>query len=254
VKIYQCWLHAREAVVIPQAPASTAQGRGPGEWDEKVGDKHLALMDPGRVSGNKYRNDALGFSYEFPAGWHVLDQVAQEKLMNAASRDFYPRRASSRSGDPSPDEREARALCIRVLLWTTKHPQTVTDVHPLASVNPLAIVLAIVPDCYPGLTVPVKGSEGKYVREDIEGLDMVFTGSSLMGDDDQKIRNFTQHDRSFVQVSTIRTTYIQADAAEKTIRSEFILTQVKGYWLAWLLLSDNPSELQQLQKLQVQFD
>lgn len=204
--------------------------------------QRLSQMDPGKISENTYRNDALGFSYDFPSVWNVVDQAAQEKLMDAASKDFY------RPGDPPPDEHEARALCIRVLLWTTKYPE------PVADVNPLAVVLAILPDCYPGLTVPVKDFEGQYVREAIEALSAVFTGSSLLGDDDQKIRNFVRHDRDFVQVSTVRTTDIMTDKPKKPIHSAVILTQVKGYWLAWLLVSDNPFELQQLQKLHVRFD
>jgi hypothetical protein len=43
----------------------------------------IGQLSAGVVSGNAYKNDGLGFTYEFPAGWVVNDKAIQDRTIEA---------------------------------------------------------------------------------------------------------------------------------------------------------------------------
>ena len=62
----------------------------------------IGQLSAGMISGSTYKNDALGFAYEFPTGWVINDQTTQEKVMEAGQQfpwgDHPSSARSARSG------------------------------------------------------------------------------------------------------------------------------------------------------------
>lgn len=70
----------------------------------------IGQLSIGAVSGNTYKNDALGFTYVFPAGWVVNEKAIQDKVMEAGHQVAY-------GDDPAAAlEHKAFQQCARVLL------------------------------------------------------------------------------------------------------------------------------------------
>jgi len=75
---------------------------------------HIGQLSPGIVSGNTFTNDALGFSFQFPAGWSLADKTTQENVVNAGHQFAW-------GNDPdAARDHEAFERCSRIMLWATK--------------------------------------------------------------------------------------------------------------------------------------
>ena len=76
----------------------------------------IGQLSAGVISGNNYKNDALGFTYEFPAGWVVNDKAIQDKVVEAGHQFAW--------GDSPPAAREHTAFQA---VWPC-----IVDVHEIS--------------------------------------------------------------------------------------------------------------------------
>ena len=83
----------------------------------------LALQKAGRVNGQTYANDALGFSIEFPAKWKIEEAAQMEQTAEAGHRFLYGR-------DPEAEEEHERAEKIVVRLAAATPPQDPSQPDP----------------------------------------------------------------------------------------------------------------------------
>jgi hypothetical protein len=107
---------------------------------------HIGQLDPGVISGDVYRNDALGFSYQFPHGWSITDKATQQKVVErghqaawgdspAAAREHEDVEKCERTLEPKPKGLIRSLLCLRLTSaayrgsdsrrrWTTRTPSS----------------------------------------------------------------------------------------------------------------------------------
>src|SRR5215510_2770650 len=112
----------------------------------RVSAKTLDQIDPGVLSGNIYSNSDLGFSYEIPADWHVVDRARYKKRIEAGHAMAF--------GDESEaaGEHETAWRCMRVLLWVLRDPEdSETDAK---RTNPVVFVGVADPGCFEGHKFP----------------------------------------------------------------------------------------------------
>jgi hypothetical protein len=129
----------------------------------------IGQLSSGVVSGNTYKNDALGFIYEFPAGWVVNDKAIQDKTIEAGHQFAW--------GDSPSAAREHAAFqqCARVLLMATKYPEG----SKTGKYNPLATVIAVDSACSPGTHFPVSIDDHDAIREAGQQLAHSFAGTPV---------------------------------------------------------------------------
>ena len=77
----------------------------------------IAHLQAGTISGNTYRNDELGFRFEFPAGWVVNDKATQDDVMDIGHQFAWG------NNPTAAREHEIAQGCGRPLLMVTKAPE-----------------------------------------------------------------------------------------------------------------------------------
>lgn len=229
------------AFALLMSLAFVPSGRAQSKHDE--GGIGLAQVDPGHVSGNIYSNNALGFTYDFPAGWKISDKAAQQKTMETGHNANY--------GD-SPEaqrEHETTMKCMRVLLWANKPQPT----NPEEGLDPAAIVFAFSPSCFPDVTFPSSSEDRQGIKNAVEFLRDAFNGSPLVSQGEQKISTFKIQNHLFLDV-TVSTQMESTDTGKpEHVYASLLLTPIKDYWLVWMLMSNTDAGLRELKKLKVKF-
>jgi len=122
------------------------------------------------ISGNTYKNDALGFAYEFPTGWVINDQTTHDKVMEAGHQFAW--------GDNPSSAREHAAFqqCARVLLMATKYPAGTKA----EGYNPLIVVIAVDSACSPDAHFPGSIDDRDSIKEAAQQLVRSFAGSPFV--------------------------------------------------------------------------
>jgi len=109
-------------------PAKLKEAAGPGSHPYPVPvptSGRIGRLDLGGVEGHTYRNDALGFQFQFPADWFVADRETLERRMEAGHQAVW--------GDDPAAARDHELLhnCFRTLLWVTQDREISKPRNPL---------------------------------------------------------------------------------------------------------------------------
>ncbi len=203
----------------------------------------IGQLSAGVVSGNAYKNDALGFTYEFPAGWVVNDKAIQDKVMEAGHQFAW--------GDSPSAAREHTAFqqCARVLLMATKYPEgTKTEGY-----NPLVVVIAVDSACSPGAHFPSSIDDRDAIKEAAQQLVHAFTGTPFVSKGKNSGRAFVVQGHVMLEVSGS----FQADPpGNKTpldIYTSMDVTELNGYWVGWAFANGSQSGLQEMKNTKIAF-
>jgi len=203
----------------------------------------IGQLSAGVVSGNTYKNDALGFTYEFPAGWAVNDKAIQDKVMEAGHQFVW--------GDSPSAAREHTAFqqCGRVLLMATKYPEgTRTEGY-----NPLIIVIAFDSACSPGAHFPstiddhdaIKGAAQQFVRS--------FAGTPFVSKGNNSVGAFVVHGHVMLDISGSFQVTPPGSNTPLDIFTSIDVTQLNGYWVGWGFASGSQSGLQEMKNAKIAF-
>src|SRR5262249_52025780 len=155
----------------------------------KVPHKALDKVDPGMVSGNLYSNPELGFSYEFPADWHVVDHSHYEKRIEAGHQSAF--------GDAPEAAREHEKAwqCMRTLLWGLKAPEgSKADVD---RTNPLLFMGAEDPGCFKGHKFPANLDDLAAVRD----IEDAFTDDQLFEGEKKQVKAYEDQGHVILEIS-----------------------------------------------------
>jgi archaetidylinositol phosphate synthase len=218
---------------LAQSASSSIQTAQAGE-SSQVPSKTLDKIDPGTVAGHFYFNTGLGFSYEFPAEWHVVDPAHYQNRVEVGHQNAF--------GD---DPEAARAhegtwRCMRALLWALEAPEgSKADVDRTASV---LLVGAADPGCFQGHTFPANLDDVAAVRDMEDG----FTDGQLFEGEKKQAKAYEDQGHVILEVSGSIGNPAQMYG---TIR----LASAGDYWLFWMLMADSEEELSKLKDLKTTF-
>ena len=200
-------------------------------------------LNPGTVSGNTYTNDALGFVYQFPAGWVVNDKATQQKTAEIGHQIIW-------GNDPAAArEHEAFLQCGRILLFVTKYPEgTKTE-----ELNPLILVLATDSACFPGAHFPTSVNDSADIKEVARQFVRSLAGTPFAPKGQGSVNAFMVQGHVMLDISGSFTVNYPGHNGPLDIFTALDVTQAKDYWLAWAFMSGSQAGLQELRNTKIQF-
>ncbi|HKT23133.1 MAG TPA: hypothetical protein VJR04_00940 [Terriglobales bacterium] len=205
-------------------------------WLTNAPQLQLAGLDTGTLFGTKYVNSDLGFSYLFPNAWRIaVGDPSDAKGQHEA--------APASAGKLSEQ-------CIRVLASAAQNSG-----DGQSGFNPRIVIAAADPACYaPGEKYPE--SELDHTGLQVFGASLIraFAGSPLMGRTANTVRAAEIGNHLFFEIPSSTSAPIIGSALRRKIHMLFVLTEIKNYWVIWLLESDTESELGSLLKTSISFD
>ncbi len=206
-------------------------------------DIRIGQLNPGAISENVYTNDALGFTYQFPAGWVVNDEATQNKIVEAGHRAAW--------GDSPSAARDHAAFqqCGRILLLATKYPAgTKTKEY-----NPLVTVTAIDPACVPGLHFPTSMDDRDAMKETAQQLFGSFAIPSSISKGNNTFGSLMIQGHLMLDVTG--SFHVNPPGSDKPLEIYFSMdfTQLNGYFVGWSFATGSQSELRELKNTKIGF-
>jgi hypothetical protein len=199
----------------------------------------LAHVNSGSVSDHVYTNDFLGFSFDFPQAWHIgsTDSNLQVPENGAHTMTVI-------SGTP-PDKRQYSEQCMRLLSAATKYAPN-DQREPF---NPRIMLLAADPSCF---APDVKFPESVHDKETIQvfGQELVraFAGTPFLGPHANRLFAADVSGHTFLEMPSGTAIPIAGSTLLRKVHSAFVMTELRRYWVIWLIESDTESELDDLMK------
>lgn len=203
----------------------------------------IGQLSPGVVSGNTYKNDALGFAYEFPTGWVVSDKTIQEKVIEAGHQFAW--------GDSPSAAREHTAFqqCGRVLLMSTKYPEgTKTEEY-----NPLVIVIAVDSACSPSAHFPSSIDDHDAIKEAAQQLVRSFAETPFVSKGKNSVTAFVVQGHVMLELSGSFQVSPRGSNTPLDIYTSIDVTQLNGYLVGWGFVSGSQAGLQELKNTKIAF-
>jgi hypothetical protein len=200
-------------------------------------------LSSGVVLGNTYRNDALGFIYEFPRGWVVNDKAVQNKVMEAGHQFVW--------GDSPSAAREHTAFqqCARVFLMATKYPAgTKTDGY-----NPLVTVIAVDPACSSRARFPKSIDNDDAIKGAAQQLVEAFAGTPFISKGTNSVKAFVVQGHVTLDASGSFQVQPPGSTAPLDIYTSIDVTELNGFWAGWAFASGSKSELQEMKNTRIAF-
>jgi hypothetical protein len=203
----------------------------------------IGQLSAGVVSGNAYKNDALGFTYEFPVGWVANDKAIQDKVIEAGHQFAW--------GDSPSAAREHAEFqqCARVLLMATKYPEgTKTEEY-----NPLVTVIAVDSACSPGAHFPSSIDDHVAIREAAQQLVRSFAGTPFVSKGKNSVNAFVVQGHVMLEISGSFQVNPPGSNTPLDIYTSIDVTQLNGYLVGWGFVSGSQSALQELKNTKIAF-
>ncbi len=206
-------------------------------------------IDPGKLEGDVYRNPALGFSYQLPAGWFVESQGAVlPAIERARATDSW---AALYGGTPNggPAERQLLKACSRTLfsVWA-RRPQADGQI-PYDDFGEVTLS-AISAGCFPGVKFPSTTADRQALQDFLLQLELTHPILRDMRD----ARAFTAHGIVFLLVHGSVAFKVPNDELSRRLSVAMAITERRGELLTWFFAAPHDSELEPLLKERVQFD
>ena len=194
---------------------------------------HIAQLSPGVVSGNTYRNETLGFSFQFPAGWALADKDTQEKIIQAGHQ------LADDNDLAAAREHSVVDQCSKRLLWANKYPEgTKTD-----EINPLIVIIAFDADCLPGVALPSSPNDTGAIRQLGTQIARTLSGTPFVGKGQNSLRTFTVQNRLMLDLSSAFEVEVPNRKEPWHAFTSIIFTKENSYWVFWIFEDGSQSGL-----------
>src|SRR5215471_816191 len=230
-----------------RAGAKAATYRGPAISEEHLREVRESSpgdrIDPGKVSGNMYRNSQIGMTYQFPEGWSVEPTGAIEPAVE--------RYRTQVTGEPllGPRERAVVKACRRILIsaWRTKPTE---DGEVLYDDFGEATLSAMPLSCFPNIRFPEDPKDAYAVRQFIAGLSF----TQPLQRDMNEASTYEANGKTFVVTHGTIAYKVQTDALSRRVSVAMAMTEQRGYLLIWLFAAPHEAELRELLASKVSFE
>jgi hypothetical protein len=205
---------------------------------------HIASLSEGAISSNTYTNSELDFTYQFPAGWALIDGPTQEKIIEAGHKAAW--------GDDTvaAQEHEIVQKCTRILLWVNRYAPGVK----FEGFNPLITLLAIDPACSPtGIQFPTSMDDHDGIKQAAGEIFSSFSDAPFFGKGQRVVSASKAGNHLWVQLSGTVSLDKPGSNVPETAYTSIEVTTVRDYWLAWLFVGGSQVELDQIRSTIVNF-
>lgn len=204
-----------------------------GPSNSPVTPSHIGQLSPGVFSGNTYRNESLGFSFQFPAGWALADKNTQEKIVQAGHELAY-------DNDPAAArEHSVAEQCSKRLLWASKYPEgTKTD-----EINPLIAIVAFDSDCLPGVVLPTSLNDTEAIRHVGTEMSRALSGTPFLGKGQNSLKAFMLQNRLMFDLSSTFKVEVPNRKEPWDVFTSIIFTEENSYWVMWIFEDGSQSGL-----------
>lgn len=200
----------------------------------------LSQIRDGEISGNIYHNKQLGFSYEFPAGWIVGKATAPEHKF------IWKDNPSERP----PANRIFQ--CSKNLLFTTEHPEGMRA----DGFVPMASLFVVDSSCVPGVTFPSAVNDREAIARVVHGIEARLYTPTLNNETPPRVRPVEYAGRVLLQI--FQRMSVSVHDANTTTNENLEISisamQAKEYWVIWLFVAANDSEMNELKATKIFFD
>lgn len=229
-------------------PAKAAAAAGPGSHAYKIQPVLPQLgairqLDAGSLKGNTYSNETLGFLFQFPKTWQVLNESAQHELIQAGHQTMF--------GDEPGEAAEHKATwrCTRVLLWVRK----AQDSRLGKTEHPAVVISAFDGACVGGSHLPKSIKDREAVKA--VGQQMIdLVAKSFPDKGTYKGRAFMFQGHLMFDISAKGRMKLPGRDSASDWASSIVLTEIGKYWLEFMFLDDTQSAVDQLRNItKVQF-
>jgi hypothetical protein len=216
--------------------------------DRSVFTPSIGQLSPGVISGNLYTNDALGFRYQFPAGWIVEDEATQAKITEAGRQFVWGDNPSAAR------EHQLSQQCERTLLSVTKYPQGTQA----EGIQPLIAVMAFDSECSPITHFPALSDDPQTIKGAIKQLAERFAGLleggpvTFRGDKFGKAFALAGH--LVLEISASLGVKPPGSNLRRTVYTSLDFTEAKSYFVAWIFVSGSQAELRELRNTGISFN
>lgn len=200
----------------------------------------LSQISEGEISGNIYHNKQLGFSYEFPTGWIVgkatapehkfmwKDNPAEQPLSNGASR------------------------CSKNLLFATEHPEGMRA----DGFVPMVSLFVVDSGCIPSATFPNSVGDREAVARIVHGIEARLGTPTLNNETLPRVRPLEYAGRVLLQISQWVSVSVHDTntTTNENLQLSISVMQAQEYWVIWLFVTANDSEMSKLKATKLFFD
>lgn len=204
----------------------------------------IAHLSAGSVSGNYYRNEELGFRYEFPQ-----DSVLVKK---ARGEEFAPGVLDFMFGN-SPTvqmQHEAADQCTRGLLLVRRFPNNPAT----EEFNPTIILLAADPRCISESPFPKTVDDRDSLPQIASRTVAHFSTADFSPTNAAKVRSFKNGDHVMIEVLQSFALRGPRQGEQQPVLSSILMMEAGNYWVIWLFAADKQVELQKLRSTKIFFD
>ncbi len=200
----------------------------------------LGRVSDGEISGNTYRNQQLGFSYEYLAGWTVGKATVPEH--NFRWKDDSGTRASTRE----------TPRCSKHLLFVTQHPE---GMRPDGFV-PMASLFVVDPECTSNVTFPKSVADRAAVERFVNLIESHLDTPPPTNATRPRVRPVEYAGRIILQISQSMSVSVHdtSTTTNQNLQLSISAMQSKDYWVVWLFVAANDSEMNVLKATKVFFD
>ena len=204
----------------------------------------MAQLKDGSVSGNVYRNEDLGFQYEFPRGWNISDKKIQLQEISWGNQFVW-------GDDLSPKQELESKRCAKTLLFVSKYPE---QMH-VNYFNPFALLIAADPRCVAGTSFPSSVKDRDSVQRIASHLDVYFKTTSIRPLEPSRIKPFDWGGHIvFETACRFRvTTHGAATTTTQEILTSTLVMSAGKYWVMCMFVGGDDEQLNKLKSTKIFF-
>jgi hypothetical protein len=200
----------------------------------------ISQISDGEISDNTYHNGQLAFSYQFPAGWTVGKATVPEHKFGLKDN----------PGEKSSPKETRR--CSKQLLFVTEHPE---GMRPHGFV-PMASLFVVDPSCMPSAAFPSSVGDREAVERVVKGIEARLDTPPVGNGTPPRVRPVEYAGRVVIQISqSISVSVHDADTTtDESLQMSVSVMQAREYWVIWLFVTANDSEMNKLKATRIFFD
>ncbi len=207
-------------------------------------------IDPGKIDGDVYRNPALGFTYQVPAGWFTQPQGAVlPAIERARGKDALAAVIDGGAWDGDSSERQLMKACSRTLFSVWAKLPGADGQIPYDDFGEITLA-ATAAECFPAVKFPSDPTDRQQMRDFLLMLGL----SHPILRDMRDARAFTAHGVLFLLLHGTVGFQLPDDRLSRRLSVALAVTERRGYLLTWFFAAPHDSELEPLLKEKGAFD
>jgi hypothetical protein len=204
----------------------------------------IAQLSTGSISGNTYRNEELGFRYEFPQGWILMSKAQEERVAGAGHQFIWGNSSAAQQ------EQDAASQCARNLLFVTHHLGPSEN----GQFNSMVLLIVADPKCVSGSAFPKAVDDREAIQQIAKQVVQYFKTGAMSFTDLPRVRAFNNAGRIMIDISQSFAVTAPGQPEPTTILSSILLMQSGDYWVMWMFAAGNKGELAELRNTKIFFD